>query len=280
MLGEDERARASRDLNDTIEALEAIARQLPEDADTIPEERITSAEGRRILASEPRRFSRIRLGSRRQVFVDLRSALEASVPPRAQERDRNLDGLFQQILATPDDDAPRLVFADAIAATDPEYGEFITVQMRLRDDARRGLEVDHDLVSVAGQRLEQYEDRWVNGLQALVSRWEFRGGFVEFVELPAHTYAERAEAIFSVAPVREVSLTSIERGLSSALAHPTMQRVRTLRLTGGDSLDELARHSLANVTVLDVVGVLADPPALSWPRLETVVVRPRLATRR
>lgn len=276
VLSEDDRAKASRDLNDTIEALEALARQLPDDAEVLPPERITSAEGRRILATEPRRFSRIRLGSRRQIFVDLRVALEASVVPRAAERDGNLDGLFRQILEHPDDDAPRLVFADAISSTDPEYGEFITVQIQLRERARKGLPIEPTWSRLVAQRLEQYGDRWASGVASLVTAWEFRGGFVEYVELPAAQFASRAEAIFSVSPLRHLSLTSAGGGLDVALAHPLMQRVRVL------SLDANADHTvlreakpLEHVRIIELRGRPPNGPSLRWPKLEAVLSEDR-----
>lgn len=270
VLSARDRARAESDLRDVLDALESLARQLPDGAEVLPSERITSAEGRRILASEPRRFSRIRLGSRKQVFVDLFEALKAAIPPRAADRDRSLDGLFAQLLAHPDDDEPRLVFADAISATDPEYGEFITLQVQLRARARRGEPIPTEHEKLVAAHLSQYGDRWSNGLASLVPRYEFRGGFVEFVDLPAKDYPARADEIFSVAPIRHLRLTLIDEGLEAALAHPTMQRVQVLSLAGSGSLDAL-HAPLESVRVLDLSMARGALPRLPWPRLEQVL---------
>lgn len=275
VLSARDRARAESDLRDVLDALESIARQLPEGTEELPSEQITSAEGRRILASEPRRFSRIRLGSRRQVFVDLFEALKASVPPRAAERDPSLDGLFSQLLANPDADEPRRVFADAISATDPEYGEFITLQLELRVRARRREPREPAFEQLVARHLAQYGDRWSNGIAALVSRYEFRGGFVEFVELPARDFPGRAHELFAVAPIRHVRLTKVEDGLARALEHRLLQGVRVLSLTGGRTDLSVLREPLESVRVLDLSEALGVPPPLSWPSLERVIVAAR-----
>lgn len=53
--------------------------------------------------------------------------------------------LLAAIAASPDDDAPRLVYADALSAAGDVRGEFIALQCRLAansdDDARRRLRV-------------------------------------------------------------------------------------------------------------------------------------------
>lgn len=269
LLSSEERARGLSDVDDAIEALEALARMVPADGDVIPPERITSAVGREILAREPRRFSGIRLGSRRQVFVHVREALLAAQPRRI--RDANLDELFAQVLARPDDDAPRLVFADAIGATDQECGEFILAQVASRQARREGRTPDPQLEALAAEHLKKFGDLWANGLPTLVDAWHFRGGFVEHVELSATEFARRAKELFAVAPLRHLTLTGAAGGLEAAFAQPGVQQLVALTLKGPASLAGLP--PLNRLEVLDLRQAEgARAPATKWPRLHTVLL--------
>ncbi len=118
---------------------------------------------------------------------------------------------LQDILAHPDEDAPRLVYADWLEeAGDPgraARAEFIRVQYALQGlppgDARRPQleERERDLRAA-------YEAEWAAPLRGLgpVRAWEFRRGFVEKVAVRAADFLGVAERIFAVAPVRELRL--------------------------------------------------------------------------
>jgi uncharacterized protein (TIGR02996 family) len=122
------------------------------------------------------------------------------------------DRAFEQdILANPDDDAPRLVYADWLEEHgDPARAaraEFIRVQYALQGlapgDARRPQleERERDLRAA-------HEAAWVAPLRELgeVRAWEFRRGFVEKVALRATEFLGVAGRLFAVAPVRELCL--------------------------------------------------------------------------
>jgi uncharacterized protein (TIGR02996 family) len=118
---------------------------------------------------------------------------------------------LQDILEHPEDDAPRLVYADWLEESgEPERAaraEFIRVQYALQrlppGDARRPQleERERDL------RLA-HEAEWVAPLRELgsVQAWEFRRGFVEKVALRVADFLGLAERLFAAAPVRELRL--------------------------------------------------------------------------
>lgn len=265
-MSSEDKARALHDVDDAIEALEALARMVPPNADVIPPEKITSTIGREILAREPRRFSGIRLGSRRQVFVHVREALLAAQPKRI--RDANLDQLFAQVLERPDDDAPRLVFADAIGATDPECAEFILAQVAVRQARRAGRAPDQKLEALAQAHLQKFGDVWANGIPKLAGAWHFRGGFVEHVELSARDFVKHAKEIFAVAPLRQLTLTDAD-DLAAAFAQPGMQQLVALALKGPSSLVGLP--PLTRLELLDLREA-EGARAPKWPRLRIVLL--------
>jgi uncharacterized protein (TIGR02996 family) len=117
----------------------------------------------------------------------------------------------QDILDHPEDDAPRLVYADWLEEQGgPERAaraEFIRVQYALQalspGDARRAQleERERDLRAA-------HEATWVAPLRELgeVQAWEFRRGFVGKVALRAADFLGVAERLFTAAPLRELRL--------------------------------------------------------------------------
>ncbi|MBL8912545.1 MAG: hypothetical protein JNM17_17765 [Archangium sp.] len=259
-LTEAERAEGLQACDDAIEALEALARLLPPNADIIPEDSITSPIGQLIFRNEPRRFSRIRLGTRRQVFVQVKEALLASVPRKT--RDLNLDDLFAQILARPHDEEVRLVFADAIGASDPEYAEFVVTQIDARRMKRAGQQPTGVMRDRMDVLLKKYGDLWSNGLQHHASNFTFRSGFVEHVALSTDVFVRDAATIFARAPIRHVTFTEVSRSFFNAVTLPQFQQLAIIAFHA-EAMPAEARGStiflqhpqLPNLKVVDLRGV-------------------------
>src|SRR5688572_29851145 len=100
------------------------------------------------------------------------------------------DALLEASRLAPDDDAPRLVWADAVGG---ERGELVVIQCDL---ARGGLAP----AEVAARRRREREllanrgAEWA-GLDDLGARFEFRRGFVEAIEIGAKLFADKGEEI-------------------------------------------------------------------------------------
>jgi uncharacterized protein (TIGR02996 family) len=148
-----------------------------------------------------------------------------------------LRGLLAAVLADPDDDAVRLVYADALEeAGQPERAEFIRVQVELEVGNFRcncTCEYEHGLGCPAGRgntlRRRQWElldtamepqsaaFAWSQPLHstgiALGRPWPdafaFRRGFVEAVTLSAESWMAHGDAILAAHPVTQVTLTTV-----------------------------------------------------------------------
>src|SRR5262245_55153491 len=113
--------------------------------------------------------------------------------------------LLQAILDAPDEDVPRLVYADWLeergAAQSSARAEFIRVQLALEqlpeDDERRT-----EVRARAQALLAEHEQAWVGPLRQWVRGWEFRRGLVERVEIDASVFLARADELFRLAPIR------------------------------------------------------------------------------
>nr|HEX4315124.1 TIGR02996 domain-containing protein [Kofleriaceae bacterium] len=107
--------------------------------------------------------------------------------------------LVDAIRAAPDDDEPRLVYADAIAASDPERGELIALQCAIE---RGGMPRD---AAVAARRrvddlLATHGARWAP-LDGVVVRWTWARGFVDHATVRGDVLPVGASQLARYAPV-------------------------------------------------------------------------------
>lgn len=166
-------------------------------------------------------------------------------PSPATSQDQERARFLAPILAAPDDDAPRLVYADWLQQQNDPRGEFIAVQCELAKlgDAgaqarRRELEArEAELLKAnkkkwvgqfAGTRIEYGipgERLWVKGSP---TKWDFERGFVAGVTMSAKDFARNAEAIFAVEPLRCAHVT--DRDLDALATAKGVSKLRALDL--------------------------------------------------
>jgi uncharacterized protein (TIGR02996 family) len=119
------------------------------------------------------------------------------------------DDIMEMVRAAPDDDDPRLIFADWCDATgDPARGEFVRVQLALARLPAR----DRRRPPLARREQElhaRHAGRWTESLRGLASGPVFRRGFVDEVKATARQFAAHADALFAAAPVRHLHLLDL-----------------------------------------------------------------------
>ncbi len=145
------------------------------------------------------------------------------------------------IIDRPDDDLPRLVYADFLDERgDPERAEFIRVQCELArlpaaDPDRGPLRVREAELRKA--HVEQWKIPELRGHQA------FRRGFVEVVETAA-AWLLAAKGVFEQTPVRNLRIGNVDPHIDELIRLPGLARVEALNLqanhlAGGDRLRRL-----------------------------------------
>jgi uncharacterized protein (TIGR02996 family) len=142
---------------------------------------------------------------------------------------------FQRTIAeNPDDDAPRLVFADWLEEQGDLRGEFIRIQCALAqmqiDDSRRP-----QLAAREQALLMEHGDAWLGKLKTSVKSYCFRRGFVDWVSLPGRKFLEIADELFESAPIRELRLTHLGMGnfpATKLAMMPQFARLDALELAG------------------------------------------------
>jgi uncharacterized protein (TIGR02996 family) len=185
------------------------------------------------------------------------------------------DALFAAILADPDDDLPRLVYADWLEENgrpaDVARAQFIRLQIEMSriDPLSDRFPQDYygpsaDLAALARQWLRA----WLAELPTAVAAevWKrrpgadaLRRGFLESVQLPPEVFAAVAPELFAAAPVVRVHFHTSYRDINRLLGDPHLGRLRAVRLTGSWDADRLVRRLCkwsppAGVGELDLSG--------------------------
>jgi uncharacterized protein (TIGR02996 family) len=171
---------------------------------------------------------------------------------------------LQDVLENPDDDAPRLVYADWLLDRGDADGagraEFIQLQCAL---ARPGPDAPRAALRARERGLLDAHHRdWAAPLARMgCTCWAYSRGFVEGVALPAAAFLAHVPALARAAPVRHLKLYGAA-GLMAAVARsPHLARVRTLDLEN-NSLDDEALWTLAgsaNVNGLEWLDLAKNP---------------------
>jgi uncharacterized protein (TIGR02996 family) len=154
------------------------------------------------------------------------------------------EGFRAAIREHPDDDAPRLIYADWLDEHgQPERAEFIRVQCR-REPLPRNNPVRHALHRRERELLRAFGAQWLEPLceVAPVKRWQFRRGFPDRLNLTRATYAvlpgpSLAQALAAsphLATIRELDLHGNnvgDEGAAALAASPHLGALRVLALS-------------------------------------------------
>src|SRR5262245_22646569 len=147
---------------------------------------------------------------------------------------------LRAIRAAPDDDLPRLIYADYLDEHGDPRGEFIRIQIerpRLpRDDVRR-----LELKAREDELLRRHREEWEGPLAAVVSHAVFRRGFIDDVLVMAEAFLAHARTLFEWAPIRTVKLRGTFRYVAAILKRAELASLRGLDLC----FDHLDSHDAA-----------------------------------
>jgi uncharacterized protein (TIGR02996 family) len=167
------------------------------------------------------------------------------------------DAFLQAIVESPEDDTPRLVYADWLDENGQgERAEFIRVQCQLatmaEGDPRRA-----ELGARERQLLDQHEQTWAGPLRPLARSWVFRRGFIDEVWTTARAFSAHARRLFRSAPLLHVHLDRAAHRVRDLVGCAFLSRLTGLYLDSAGVVDDdmrvLARSaSLGGLSVLNL----------------------------
>lgn len=155
------------------------------------------------------------------------------------------DAFLQAILADPDSDVPRLVYADWLEEQGNPRGAFIRLQC-----ARAKL-TRHDpgwkeLLAQEAPLFKRFEEEWSKPISRLVDTVEYRRGFIERVSVSAAKFLKAAHRLPQLAPLRGMQITRLENLLPQVARASCLARLHELDLSGnslGAGILENLAHS-------------------------------------
>jgi uncharacterized protein (TIGR02996 family) len=184
----------------------------------------------------------------------------------------NYDAFLREILAHPDDDAPRLIYADWLEKQgDNPRSKLIRVQCELAsipafDPGRSKLE------AIERQLLEHHGQRWLPEWNAEGVKWRLSRGFLE-VEVNARAFLACATAILQEGPPTHVRFIWPQGGVSELAASRALAKIHSLSIgTAGMAEVLLASpqlHCLASLDLSflrvnsDILQAVAQSPYLT-----------------
>jgi len=187
------------------------------------------------------------------------------------------EAFLQAILEHPDENAPRLVYADWLEECgDVDRAEFIRLQCGDGSPTRQA------------ELLRQHGSHWAGQVAHHAYSFAFRRGFIEEIAINASAFLEIGPSLFDAAPIRLLRLIGTRAVMNRIFASPLLGRLRALHLTGcgiGDDGAELlaACRYLTDLQILRLghnalgdraVAALTDSPNLG--NLHTLVLASNL----
>jgi uncharacterized protein (TIGR02996 family) len=153
------------------------------------------------------------------------------------------EALLRSVIDSPEDDAPRLVFADWLEEHgETQRAEFIRVGCeyeRLLKESPRWQQLHGWITAMLSTK---YAKAWYAELPKLlgIHWWEFRRGFVESANVVvAKAFINSQEQIFAATPISSLTFQHIPRQvLGEVLASPLLGRLRKLNLSGNHIGDD------------------------------------------
>jgi len=143
--------------------------------------------------------------------------------------------LLAAVIASPEDDAPRIAFARHVRSYDPDLARFIELQLASAAE-RRVKRLGRRTVIGAEDRvlLERHVDTWARTIQKYAVRFEYDRGFVTKLVIEPNLFLEHGEWLYVNAPIRHVGFVKPQEGafpIDELAASPLLARLDSLDFT-------------------------------------------------
>jgi uncharacterized protein (TIGR02996 family) len=149
--------------------------------------------------------------------------------------------LLAQVSAHPDDDAPRLAYADQVEKYEPLYAEFVRLQVARGADERARKALRGEPSAREAELLRGHGYQWARYIEKYVRAspsdrrdegWAFDRGFVAFARMEPENFVALGERLFAMAPIQHADLYGGQGPVRPLFAAPGFARLDSLSLRG------------------------------------------------
>jgi uncharacterized protein (TIGR02996 family) len=184
------------------------------------------------------------------------------------------EAFLQRIRAYPDDDTPRLIFADWLEEQEDRIpgaaarARFIRVQIalaRLEEEAaaepfkpnpaRAEREATRLQLQADERALRDAHGDWEGPFRRLATGRVFRRGFVEVIRVGARDFLRHSHELFAAGPLRHLDVLDVGGNLAAVLQCAYLSRLSALTIHGSHKGEPLAQ-AIANAPHLSGLKVL------------------------
>lgn len=183
------------------------------------------------------------------------------------------DALRSAVVANPDDDTPRLIFADWLDEHgQPDRAAFIRMQIdaaRAEPWSPAAREAEHRADAVYGLGQPDWKPDWAESLAV-----QYHRGFVEGITVDAHAFPQLAERVFEQFPLRTLTLSRpwiaedgvFSNSLNKAFGHPFLRRIHRLELNRVNIAPEelYALSDSPHLADLHELSLSGNPLSVDW----------------
>jgi uncharacterized protein (TIGR02996 family) len=145
-----------------------------------------------------------------------------------------LDRLHANVLANPEADEPRVVYADEVERSDPARAELVRVQLQSARSrrAQQSPGVRADWYTRESVLLERHKDAWARPVTEIhgVRFVKFYRGFLEHVRMSARDFLAHGETLYQRAPVLHLDLEDLRPLADEVFQSPLLARIHSMRL--------------------------------------------------
>ena len=186
------------------------------------------------------------------------------------------DAFLAAIIADPDNDMPRLVYADYLDEQgESDRAEFIRVQCELAqlDETDRRFK---ELTERQGQLLNIHHRSWA--VPGFEGRQLFHRGFVEDIDLLAGVLIQEGRSLFEQTPIRVLRIRNATNHWPRLATIPGLRRIRHLDLSNSETFgNNRINDFLAQASLDSLIGLKLRNNQL-WPEmLEVLAENPVIA---
>lgn len=158
--------------------------------------------------------------------------------------------LLDQVSARPDDDQPRLAYADHVEPYEPDYAEFVRLQVARANVEKQTKALRSQWGAREHELYSKHELEWARYIQKYVREsqtdhgWGFERGFIGFVRMEPENFVALGDRLFIMAPVQHADLYGGREPVRPLFSSPSLARLDSLSLAGA-GLDDDDAEALA-----------------------------------